>query len=61
EPTSDTTCDECSGLVEDGHRVLNLSCVHVIHAKCVVCSLERGGVRASMVCGADGCGVQHPR
>ena len=51
----------CSGLVTEGHRVVQPPCGHPTHARCVVTNLERGGERSLFQCQAAGCGAQHPR
>ena len=60
-PSSSTTCGGCSEHVNQGHRVVELPCGHVIHARCVLSNLERGGSRALLDCRVEGCGIQHPR
>lgn len=60
-PRSNTTCIECSGLVIEGHRIVNLPCGHVIHARCVLSNPESGGERALLGCRVNGCGARHHR
>lgn len=60
-PRSNPTCMECSGLVIEGHRVVNLRCGHVIHARCVLSNPESGGERALLGCKVKGCRARHHR
>ncbi len=60
-PSPSARCGGCSEQINQGHRVVELPCRHVIHARCVLSSLERGGAHALLECRVAGCGTQHPR
>ena len=57
------TCGGCRATVARGQRVVALPCGnrHVMHARCVVNAVRRGGARAPLLCGASGCTARHGR
>ena len=56
-------CGRCRAAVSRGHRVVGLPCGHryVLHARCVVEAIRRGGSPAHLICGTRGCTARHER
>ena len=56
-------CGGCRAAVARGHRVVRLPCGHrhVMHARCVVEAIRRGGLHVQLICGTRGCTGHHRR